>query len=67
MKNLQKSGKYRMNQKLDAPCQSFPWTVNEDLTDNQAKTASSFMRNAVNELGVSMLRCKRLLRVLRVG
>ena len=51
MKNLQKSGKYRMNQKLDAPCQSFPWTVNEDLTDNQAKTASSFMRNAVNEFG----------------
>jgi len=38
MKNLQKSGKYRMNQKLDGTCQSFPWTVNDkDLTDNQCK------------------------------
>ena len=52
MKNLQKNGKYRMNQKLDGTCQSFPWTLNDkDLTDNQSKTASSLMRNAVNEFG----------------
>jgi hypothetical protein len=52
MKNLQKSGKYRMNQKADASCNSFPWTIKDKaLTDDQSKTASSFMRNAVNEFG----------------
>jgi len=53
MKNLQKNGKYRMNQKAVASCNKpMNWTVNDkDLTDNQSKTASSFMRNAVNEFG----------------
>ena len=52
MKNLQKNGKYRMNQN-DASCDNLMnWTLNDkDLTDNQSKTASSFMRNAVNEFG----------------
>jgi len=52
MQNLQKFGKYRMNQNFDTSCQSFPWTIKDKaLTDDQSKTASSFMRNAVNEFG----------------
>ena len=52
MKNLQKSGKYRMNQNDTSCNKPMNWTLNDkDLTDNQAKTASSFMRNAVNEFG----------------
>ena len=41
-----------MNQN-DASCNNpMNWTLNDkDLTDNQSKTASSFMRNAVNEFG----------------